>query len=507
MALLRSWSLALGCAFLAAGCGSTVHVDTAGQRPGLESGAELGTPAAPGAGPETPSAEGAVPGGPSAIAGGAPGSSGQPAGGGDPAREGAATPGATSAPAPDGSAPGPSRRTGPVRVGIIYFDSTANEALGTGDDALRPGPAAKALVAALNSQGGLAGRRIEPAYYVVDSTAANYNVVATEACAYFTEDSKVSVVLDYGFGMLNGFADCLAKRGVANIAIQASDDAATRSAPLFATTVGMTIDRRYRAVIEGLARNGNLSRTSKVGVILEGCPETQRAYDRTVAPTLAAAGIGKPAVEQLSCTTGFASAGEAARELQGAAFRFRSADIDRVLIVSDYEQVVLVLFAPQAESQGYRPGYMLTSKAEVVANRPSLPQGQWPQLAGVGHAPLGDVDQPGTQPTAVETRCVSAIKKGGAQVAGARDQNVAYLVCGGAFLLEAALNGNGGSEQGADVLAAVRRLGTAFTAPGVVQGATRFGPGRHDGPASVRPFAWSTACSCLAYTGAPTSAA
>jgi hypothetical protein len=72
-------------------------------------------------------------------------------------------------------------------------------------------------------------------------------------------------------------------------------------------------------------------------------------------------------------------------------------------------------------------------------------------------------------------------------------------VCANLFFLGAALRSSGGNPDGRALMAAVDALGGAFTSPGILQGRTLFGPGRHDGPAAVAPFAYVPSCSCLRY--------
>jgi hypothetical protein len=476
---------------LTAACGSTVQVTGQAGPGGLAVDAEgdalattqtRGSAASGGTGSSAPSASGGQRGGP----GVGPGS---------------ATPGGA------GAAVGtkvPAAR-GPLEIGLVYGDNgAANAALGVAISASN-GPRAvmAALVTALNRAGGLAGRKVVVHYYSFDSTSSDYGAEASAACAYFTEDKRVPVVLDLAFGNKFGMATCLAKHGVVDIGHAASDTVADNDVRLFAAPAAMSSTRRYRGVLATLEATGYVTSKNKIGVLLEDCPHLQRAYRQGVLPEVARYGLDVVDTEQMSCATGFSSAGPASASVQSAVLQFRSRGVDRVLMVSDFEQVTLLLLANYAESQGWRPGYLLSSTAQTEVMRPNIASGQWPQLHGAGWLPGLDVDDPHQPAAGADKRCLDLIRNGGVVVSGWQDRYVATAECALVFLLQAALERSAGDARGTAVMAAVEGLGSSFQAPAIVGGRTSFGPRRHDGPAAVAPFGYVGACSCLRYVGPP----
>jgi hypothetical protein len=392
-----------------------------------------------------------------------------------------------------------------LKVGLLYADNgQANAALGVGtSNSLTPEKALKAFVSAFNRSGGLAGRRLEPVYHAIDATASDYSAQASAACARFTQDTRVAVVLDYALHIRYGMGACLAKNGIAHLALNAADEAEADALPLLVTPGAMTTDRLYRGVLAGLSRTKYVGRENRVGVLLEDCPHLRRVLDRAIEPTMASLGLQLTRTQTFGCATGFAAAGPAASAIQSAVLAFRSAGVDRVLMVSDFEQVALLLFGPQAESQGYRPGYLLSSQAQASVMRPNLPAGQWPQLHGVGYARGVDIDDPRTPLPSTDRRCLSLLQAGGAAAQGWQDTYVATGICTPFLLLEQALRSTGGDAQGRAVAQAVASFGTSFVAAGTVDGRTRFGRGRNDGPDDAAPFGFVQDCSCMRYTGSP----
>jgi hypothetical protein len=476
--------------FLVVGCGTTVPpAKRALSSPGVDTTTQPGD-TVPGENPSVGTGHNdspSNPGGPDlqTVSGGSPGD----------------TPTVAS---PGGNPAGPSARA-PLTIGAIYSDNgSANAALGLGTSASTgPKSIINALVAALNKQGGLAGHKLAVDYYPVQATVSDYSTQANAACANFTQDHLVPVVVDFTFGTRYGMAACLAKHGVADFGIGTSDTPVDNTVGLFAAPDWMTSGRRYRAVIDGLRATSDLGPQNRIGVLLEDCDYLDRAFQRAVVPDIAQLHLNLVDTERIECTTGYSSAGPDSASISSAILHFRTDAVDRVLLVSDYEQVVLLLLANLAETQGWHPGYMLTSAAETEVVRASIPSGQWPQLHGIGWSPGLDIDDPRAPLAPADQHCIDLIKQGGVSVSGWENVFTATAECAELLFLGAALQRSGGDAHGSALMAAVGSLGTSFVAPGVVGGRTSFGPERHDGPAAEAPFAYVPACACLRYTGPP----
>jgi hypothetical protein len=121
----------------------------------------------------------------------------------------------------------------------------------------------------------------------------------------------------------------------------------------------------------------------------------------------------------------------------------------------------------------------------------------------MGWTPGLDVDDPHQPLPAQDRRCLALVRSGGVTVASWQDTYVATTECALLMLLGAALQQTGGDARGSVVISAIGRLGSRFSAPGVVGSRTLFGPGRHDGPGAVAHFAYVPSCTCLRYVGAP----
>jgi hypothetical protein len=397
--------------------------------------------------------------------------------------------------------------TSPLTIGVTYI---SNEQTTTDLGAGTPSPVnqkalVQGLVAGINADGGLNGRQLKTVEYEWDSSSNDWSLDASAACAKFTQDNDVTVVLDTAFGVTGGFRKCLNDAGVMSIqSISEGGRAAGDAASLHANSAAMTIDRAYSSVLDGLTSSGYLTADNQIGVILENCPENANAYADTLKPLMTTLGLKAPIDATVDCTTGFSSATAGAAAINNAVLKFKDGGVDRVMFVGDSEYIMLLFFTGTASSQGYTPGYLLSSGAQPQALLSSIVPDQQPQMKGVGSQPFNDVDD--AELSTVDQRCVDLVTAGGVTPATYTDTSLLLFECGPFLLLESALKATNGSAVATDLADAVSGLGTTFLAPGLVESATRFSETGRDGPAMVRVFEFDPSCSCLQYSGDPQAA-
>lgn len=483
-------ALALLCGLVLAGCGSTVQSSQSSVGPGLLA---VGGPSSPAPGDaglgaplstsrpypqetSTESAAGLLPG---ATAPELPRS---------PAGASRSTPGARAATA----APKP------ISIGFFNNNNTQINAeygysVPQGDDI------GKALVKAINASGGLAGHNLVAHFLTYSANDTSYASDAAAACQTFTVDTPVSIVISPTISTEYGFADCLQRKGVLLESGWWTDAHSYAADPLLFSAAGNTFERGYIAALDALHASGDLTAKSNLGVFLEDCPDDARAWSTGIEPAIHALGI-RTELSTLSCTGGIQDAGAASAAMNSAILKWRGAGVDRVMFISAYESTLLVLFAPSAESQHFRPGYVLTSNAGPVGvlEGGSFPDGQRPGLRGAGTLPGFDVDRP-PAPTAVEKRCVGLARRGGVQMDTSFDREILYTHCASLFLFEAALKRTTAAPTNLEIRAAIEGLGTQLELPGLVDDRTHLAANRHDAPADAREFGWQARCGCLTY--------
>lgn len=391
----------------------------------------------------------------------------------------------------------------PLRLGLIYGENDAAAAAGV-STGINVGPRSifEALVKATNQRGGLAGRLIKPTYFGLKATSQSYASDMEAGCQAFVRDAKVSVVMS-----ILGFTDeqfeaCLAKAGVAHISASYAlgDETSIARAPGLVATQALSVDRRFTALLQRAVASGHLTRSSRIGVVVDECPYNQRAWQKTVQPTAKRLGLNIVTSYATQCVAGINDLGPLTSDAASAELQFVSNRVDRIFVVSAEESTVLLYLMQAAESQGYRPGYALTSVAIANVLKDNVPHEQLLQAKGVGWLPTWDDTGPLT-PTAPTQSCVKTMRDQGLQPSTATDHNFMFSACDAFGLAQAALTGSRGSTAPTRWSAALDSVGTAFRGASMLDGRTSFAQGRRDGPAAGRIFTWMPPCECFKYVG------
>lgn len=399
-------------------------------------------------------------------------------------------------PAPVGAqSSAPSVVRTPLSIGVLTTNNDAAASAGVSNgNTFTTRKAFEALVAAYNARGGVAGRRLIPVYVELQSSSSSYGTDLAAACATFTDDADVEVVLSVVGIYLESFNTCLAKAGVPLVSgdYALGDDRSLRDSPGLLTATTLTTDTRMRLLLERLAAAGAFAANDRLGVVVEGCDYNKRTYDGTVVPV--AQRLGHPVSDHVTvrCFGGIGDLSAQASDLSNAVLRFRQNGITQVTFVSGgSEGNLLLLFATAAESQAYRPHYALTSVAIPTVQEANTPPAQLANARGLGWLPSIDTTQGADVLRPEQRRCLADLAAQGLAPTSPADRTFAYTTCDALGLYAAVLARPSGASD----------LGTSYASPAAYAGRTDFRGGRRTGPAEGRLFGWSTGCSCFAYTG------
>ena len=417
---------------------------------------------------------------------------------------------------PVGSGAVPGSRT-PVRLGITYPD-TAALASAFGQPNKDPKPSLQHLVTYLNAHGGIAGRKVLATYYKAN-TANDQSTEAQAACAAFTQDARVDVVINTGV-LSPTLSACLRQKGVPDVDTQfvfAGDAQQAQGSPNWLFPDAMRIDRSVSALLTISSQLGRLKRGDTLGVIVEDCPWGQRIYSHIVTPLAQRMGITLKEATHKCITNLLADLGPVASAIQQAELRFASPPAaTHVMAVSEAEAFVIAQFTGYASQQSYHPKYLITSDAYGFQNsQPNatvkISPDALPNMSGVGWLPLldvGNLARPnGTDQQAAQARCKAADPGEGVTYTdsgNARyfDLNSFYNVCDAFFAIKAVLESNGVRAGIGDFTRAyVATLSGRTASSGLASGYFGVTAGHLDGAGEVRPFAYDSRRKAFAYTG------
>ena len=416
------------------------------------------------------------------------GASGAGPGGGAAGTTGLSSQGSRGTSAPFPTSPGATVPAGgTVELGFEFTDvsdGVYQSLSGSTASAGNPRAAIAAMVAYINTHGGLAGRKVRAVVHSTPYADALYrpDTAAQEACADFTQDHHVfaaSVQTTY-----EPLVKCLARaRAITVSDVYVLDrDAFRQYAPFYFAPGGMSLNRGAEAMASRLDAAGWFAH-GKVGVLYDETPPFVRAKDSLLARLRS---LGIPVAKQFGITSPAGDLSGAAAGASNAVLAFRSAGVDRVLAV-DRGGGLFYLFSEAADGQHYYPEYGLNSNNLLMAQEGIAPKDQWANVTAVGWSPY-DVSAGPDDKNARRDLCRAILRQAG-DAAGSQ-----LLNCDQALFIKEVVDRAGVPGLGQFDLA-VNRLGGAYASPFVFS--TYLAAGRNDGAASVRLAAFHASCSCL----------
>ena len=395
----------------------------------------------------------------------------------------------------------------PITVGFMVSDFTKTAAAFgiTGPPSDRQ-TAFKGLVAYYNKRGGFAGRQIKPVYYTLDASASDWNVADQAACATFTQDNHVEVVVSEDWVHEN-LVQCLLNAGVpmvdGSISPQNDRKGLAKLSNLFVVDA-VEADRSAAALIDSSVRAGWLGSKDKLGVAVDSCPWDTRTANEVIAPKARQYGFQLDVVNAADCGIGFQDVGKFTAGMQNAAFRLHADGANKIMIVTQGANGGLTFFATGADSQGWHPDYLVDSGTAPAATQAggTLPAGQLPNIKGLGWVPLSDVAN--AKPSDVAKSCVAISVEGGSQQpATDYESGSRYSSCSAFWTAAAVLAKTQGRAGLAAFRAGLEQVGRAVTSAITFSGAMLLDAGHHAGAAMANRFQFNQACSCFQYVGSP----
>lgn len=405
-----------------------------------------------------------------------------------------------------GSSVGSAATTGPIRVGFMTTNNDAAAPAGVNNGvSITPQSVMKALVASYNASGGLAGRKIQAYYQVINSSSNDFEGDLAAACASFTQDDHVAVVINDVGLYSESYQACLADAHVPVVSDLGPDAEDAQKFPLMITPDDLRADTRVVQVVQRLKASGWLTPSNRIGVIVEGCPIDQRIFTNTLKSAIANAGLNLVASAQPHCFSAIQDLGTISSDMGNAVVNFRTNNVDRVMFVSIGEEGTLGYeFMLAAGQQDWYPGYAMSSMsyATTVAMQSGVKQQELENARGVGWNPVTDTADLGQAPPNTAARqCLTRLSQQGLRPATNNDHFYAYVPCDDFALLVRILQATNGDLSPSAFLRGLAAAQGGFQSALNVDGsATGWDHGRL-GPGAYRYFAYNTSKSQFLYTG------
>jgi ABC-type branched-subunit amino acid transport system substrate-binding protein len=391
-----------------------------------------------------------------------------------------------------------------VKIGIIIPAGNPGGAAGVPlqYDANGLTKVVQAIVDETNATGGLGGRQVEVVYAYNDNTnqeAESQTREQNRICTQLTEDAKVFMAFNFNPLGVDFAYDCFAAHHTpvldTPLALESDQQRLDEMNPWLVLPLSLNFSRMAKLLPVALRDQGYM--TQKMAVVGIDLPPLKRTAQKVLVPAIEAAG-GK-VVQQVYLAESYSaiSAG-----IANAVLTFSQQGIDRVVFWGPGGGLPL-LFGRQADSQGYRPRYGMTTYDAPALTQTLLPASQLHGAVGVGFVVQGDLADTEAPPLNDREKACFAVeaKRAGMTFTARRQSTAAGLALGTCEffgVLKAALADTAGKPLAPNEVAPhVYALGTSYVP--VTMTKARYGPGRPDGATAYSRLAYNDACSCFKY--------
>lgn len=488
----RSCALGLVLALTAA-CGSTVAGNRVSSDTGI--GAPSQSTATGGVVPGTTSAPGAGPGG-MQLPTGSPGS-------GPDARVGA-TSGTTGVVPQIVNGPGVTDST--ITFGATYEPDTgaANAAAGAGGT--DPGDVRNyynAVIDEVNRAGGVAGRRLVPAYYQVNSTD-NFDTQIAAACEHWATDVKAFVMFDAGSDIARS---CAERHGMLSLSTNGGSALTDsfREFPHHLEPTGIGVDRYAATTVQGLAQTDYYGQHPVIGVITWDNQTYRKAVSAGTDPALAQFGYRPQDTYYVPVPETLADLGSSSQAISSAILKFRQDGVTHVFIVDGAAGAcggtcLTLLFIKAASAQQYFPRYGMNDNNSPQAGldaklwKPSDVKGSRTVVWGN----YDDKSDAGVAPNQARRECLAVMRRHGLDPSNVNAQVLMLQACDYIWFLRAVLGSAKIGVNRDEFVQLATGLGLLYRSPLTYR--TAFSSTQHDGIAGFRRQALDDACGCYRYT-------
>lgn len=390
----------------------------------------------------------------------------------------------------------------PIQIGTYYLQGggAALAAAGfAGIEIPDNKPLFDAMVKYLNAHGGLGGRLIKPVEYEYTSNGDPHAEDAA-ACADFTQDHHVYLVVG---GISSGAGDlpgCLTKHGVPLIGANLGGDAqyfAENHQFIYEPgqanfTLGLS------TLVHSLWSKNFFTNNVKIGVVQYEGATYDRAVDNGLVAALAQHGM--KLTDRIHVTSSTDNS-IIARDSASAVLKFDTEGINRVFFMAP-GGAVATYFMQAASTQHYDPRYGIWSADSPYILAITGAKDQLMNSMGIGYEPGLDVAaaQDPTATTSVAKACLKFWDSLGQADNSGLNSPLKRAMCDGFHTLLEAVAFNAHTLTSTVALeAGFNAIGTSYSPAGTFL--MRIAPGGHDEANGYRALAYQSGCSCYVYTG------
>lgn len=365
---------------------------------------------------------------------------------------------------------------------------------------------AEGVIAEINANGGILGRKVVGVYHDEDVTQATTNPAANSqtTCTALTQDARVvaAVINDTVGDDNDNFYRCMAKADTPLFTSADQPEDRQRITPYHGYLYSMqspvwdvfapVFMNRLIALKYFSPWNTNAGSPgtlpAKLGLLFPDSIAGRRIAG-DVARLAAAHGVRSYSYFYADPTTSGIAQTESS--IGSSVVAFRGNGVTHLIP----DSASITIFAEAAEQQQYRPRYGVQSLGQLSQANQNVPKGQFAGALGVGWKPTDDVAH--IPDTAAARSCMQDVAREGQHYdASGQAVYVALVICDAVRLIAHALNAAG------SISTTALAVGIGKAGPGLQTASTfrsGFSPSRPDIVGAVRDIGYDNGCSCFAY--------
>jgi len=402
---------------------------------------------------------------------------------------------------------GPGVTTSTITFGVPFaLDTGAANAAAAGAGNIDPGDLRdyyNILVADVNRTGGVAGRRLVPAYYqtsTMSSESAESQLNA--ACQHWAYDVKAFVFLD---ARLESARACAEQHGM--LSFSGGGNAVTRTFlryPHYLEPSGVALEDYEGATVSGLAKTDYYGKAPVIGIVTWDHPDFRTAVRDGMVPELAKLGFKPKVVSYVKVPASYADAGGTSASVSSAVLKFRQEGVTHVFIADGPAGVALglvitALWIKAAGSQGYYPRYGFN---DLNGPQAALDAHLWgpDDVRGARVVTASNADDrtdAGVAPNRARIACLALMRRHGMPMDNIEAKFAMIHACDNIWFLRAVLGTARAPVNRDRFVALTEALGTTYRGPATYR--NELSPTRHGGVAGFRRMALDDGCGCYKY--------
>jgi hypothetical protein len=394
-----------------------------------------------------------------------------------------------------------------IQIGVFTEDPTGSAAtfkqLGANQAGLGQlgfSKAAQAVADYINAHGGIAGRKLQLIFHLMPLqemlSSSTEQVQFQAACTDWTQDHHVFAMIPFAGQPLSCATDSntpfVTDFGATHVFV--SDQQVQKYPDLWYGINYPTVERRGKALVDGLWQEGFFQGATKVALMVDGKEGTtaKLGVKDGILPELAQHGIAAPEEVVYPFPT------EA--PWQTYVLRLESEGVNRIIWSSSDDLMIAPLMMQKAAAaQHYTPRWGLASDEGLsLLGAFGAPKSEVEQTEGIGWFPELDNEDPNHSGSPTAQVCKSI------GTASGQPGPVSYF-CEPLLFLQYALD-RAKSLSTAGLAQSVDNLGQSYVSAETLGGVTSFGPGKRDGVVSYSDITFNSSCTsqtlnCFEYSG------